>query len=173
MTDQSPHTVAALLKMYLRELPEPLAPKEICESLKTLNFDDNDFETIRRVVAETMNRLNIAVLLHISHFLKLVSQHSSQNKMDSQNLAVVFAPNMLGHQHLDISSRMMDLFIRNYDDIWGSFDLKSFLAQYYATSENSGHQEQYEYEKEQSDESDNPFEEYQDEKNTAESTPIE
>ncbi|EDV45259.2 uncharacterized protein LOC6555823 isoform X2 [Drosophila erecta] len=107
--DTCPHDVATLLKEFLRDLPEPL----LCNTLY-LTFLKTQRIRNRRLQLEAISHL--IRLLPIPHrdtlyvllvFLAKVAAHSDDiwstdgccltlgNKMDSNNLATVFAPNIL------------------------------------------------------------------------------
>ncbi|XP_045079350.1 rho GTPase-activating protein 22-like [Coregonus clupeaformis] len=93
------HTVASLLKLYLRELPEPVVPfNKYTEFLSTAQLlakdqEEGIFELGRQV--KTLPQVNYNLLKYICRFLDEVQSHSSQNKMSVQNLATVFGPNIL------------------------------------------------------------------------------
>ncbi|KAH8272474.1 hypothetical protein KR044_007727 [Drosophila immigrans] len=104
-----PHDVATLLKEYLRDLPEPL----LCNKLYTTFLETQRIRN-RRLQLEAISHL-VKLLpnvhrdtLHvILRFLGNVAAHCDDifssdgtiqitgNKMDSHNLATVFAPNIL------------------------------------------------------------------------------
>ncbi|XP_017126199.1 uncharacterized protein LOC108145327 isoform X2 [Drosophila elegans] len=107
--DTCPHDVATLLKEYLRDLPEPL----LCDRLYSTFLKTQRIRN-RRLQLEAISHL--IRLLPIPHrdtlyvlliFLAKVAAHSDDlcntdgsclmtgNKMDSNNLATVFAPNIL------------------------------------------------------------------------------
>uniref|UniRef100_A0AAY5EP00 Rho GTPase-activating protein 24 n=1 Tax=Electrophorus electricus TaxID=8005 RepID=A0AAY5EP00_ELEEL len=78
------HTVASLLKLYLRELPEPVIPFSKYEDFLTcaqLLLKDEEFGP--------PSTINLLI------FLDEVQSHSNENKMSVQNLATVFGPNIL------------------------------------------------------------------------------
>ncbi|XP_045067358.1 rho GTPase-activating protein 22-like isoform X1 [Coregonus clupeaformis] len=93
------HTVASLLKLYLRELPEPVVPfNKYTEFLSTAQLlakdqEEGILELGRQV--KTLPQVNYNLLRYICRFLDEVQSHSSQNKMSVQNLATVFGPNIL------------------------------------------------------------------------------
>ncbi|XP_065723467.2 uncharacterized protein RhoGAP102A isoform X2 [Drosophila suzukii] len=108
-----PHDVATLLKEFLRDLPEPL----LCDSLYSTFLKTQRIRN-RRLQLEAISHL--IRLLPIPHrdtlyvllvFLAKVAAHSDDicstdgnclmfgNKMDSNNLATVFAPNILRSTH--------------------------------------------------------------------------
>ncbi|XP_063334406.1 rho GTPase-activating protein 24 isoform X2 [Pelmatolapia mariae] len=93
------HTVASLLKLYLRELPEPVIPfqkyDEFLSYAKLLGKDDEmGMKELRRLV-ESLPPVNYNLLKYICRFLDEVQSYSGVNKMSVQNLATVFGPNIL------------------------------------------------------------------------------
>lgn len=99
------HTVAGLLKLYLRELPEPLFTYEHYDkwvSATTSNTDSNDTEAetgpqieALRSVIEQLPKENRDNLSHLIRFLHLVARHSNSNKMTASNLAITMAPSLI------------------------------------------------------------------------------
>uniref|UniRef100_A0A8C2FSR2 Rho GTPase activating protein 22 n=1 Tax=Cyprinus carpio TaxID=7962 RepID=A0A8C2FSR2_CYPCA len=93
------HTVASLLKLYLRELPEPVIPFNKYEDFLTcaqLLLKDEEVglsELVNQV--NTLPQANYNLLKYICKFLDEVQSHSNENKMSVQNLATVFGPNIL------------------------------------------------------------------------------
>ncbi|XP_001339010.2 rho GTPase-activating protein 24 isoform X1 [Danio rerio] len=93
------HTVASLLKLYLRELPEPVIPfskyEEFLACTKLLSKDQEaGMKELRRQV-EALPVVNYNLLKYICKFLDEVQSYSGVNKMSVQNLATVFGPNIL------------------------------------------------------------------------------
>ncbi|XP_053243864.1 rho GTPase-activating protein 22 isoform X1 [Podarcis raffonei] len=96
------HTVASLLKLYLRELPEPVIPFAryedflSCGQLLSKDKGEGTQELARHV--RSLPQANYNLLKYICKFLDEVQSHSSHNKMSVQNLATVFGPNILRPQ---------------------------------------------------------------------------
>uniref|UniRef100_UPI00358F5EB6 rho GTPase-activating protein 22 n=1 Tax=Myxine glutinosa TaxID=7769 RepID=UPI00358F5EB6 len=93
------HTVTSLLKLYLRELPEPLVPFRDYQaflSCATLLEKDNE-KGMKELASLVLNlpSANFFLLKYICSFLDEVQSHSSVNKMSAHNLATVFGPNIL------------------------------------------------------------------------------
>ncbi|XP_062269130.1 rho GTPase-activating protein 24 isoform X4 [Platichthys flesus] len=97
--DTDVHTVASLLKLYLRELPEPVVPfqkyEDFLASCKLLGKDDEMGMNELRRLLESLPQVNFNLLKYICRFLDEVQSYSGVNKMSVQNLATVFGPNIL------------------------------------------------------------------------------
>ncbi|XP_048361834.1 rho GTPase-activating protein 22 [Sphaerodactylus townsendi] len=93
------HTVASVLKLYLRELPEPVVPFAryedflSCGQLLCKDRGEGTQELARQV--RNLPQANYNLLKYTCKFLDEVQSHSSFNKMSVQNLATVFGPNIL------------------------------------------------------------------------------
>ncbi|KAM7374012.1 hypothetical protein PAMP_006690 [Pampus punctatissimus] len=104
------HTVASLLKLYLRQLPEPLVPYRryqdflIC-SQKLSSDRSLGLGELRNLLHE-LPVANFNLLNFICQFLNEVQSYSSSNKMSGQNLATVFGPNILRAKAEDPQSIM-------------------------------------------------------------------
>ncbi|XP_033016567.1 rho GTPase-activating protein 24 isoform X1 [Lacerta agilis] len=93
------HTVASLLKLYLRELPEPVIPyakyEDFLSCAKLLSKEEETGlnELVKQV--KSLPPVNFNLLKYICRFLDEVQSYSGVNKMSVQNLATVFGPNIL------------------------------------------------------------------------------
>ncbi|XP_006018141.1 rho GTPase-activating protein 24 isoform X5 [Alligator sinensis] len=93
------HTVASLLKLYLRELPEPVIPyakhEDFLSCAKLLSKEEEMGlkELVKQV--QSLPPVNFNLLKYICRFLDEVQSYSGVNKMSVQNLATVFGPNIL------------------------------------------------------------------------------
>ncbi|XP_060939189.1 rho GTPase-activating protein 11A isoform X1 [Limanda limanda] len=92
-----PCDVAGLVKQFFRELPEPLLPAELQEAfLKAQQLpSEEDRTSATMLLSCVLPDRNLAVLRHFFDFLHNVSLRSAENKMDSSNLSVILAPNLL------------------------------------------------------------------------------
>uniref|UniRef100_A0AAQ4QD23 Rho GTPase activating protein 24 n=1 Tax=Gasterosteus aculeatus aculeatus TaxID=481459 RepID=A0AAQ4QD23_GASAC len=93
------HTVASLLKLYLRELPEPVVPfhkfEDFLACTKLLGKDDEMGLKELQQLVNNLPPVNFNLLKYICRFLDEVQSYSGVNKMSVQNLATVFGPNIL------------------------------------------------------------------------------
>ncbi|XP_046873457.1 rho GTPase-activating protein 24 isoform X2 [Hypomesus transpacificus] len=93
------HTVASLLKLYLRELPEPLVPFSRYQDFllcgKKLSSERTQGLVELRCLLHELPVANFNLLHYICQFLNEVQTFSCSNKMSTQNLATVFGPNIL------------------------------------------------------------------------------
>ncbi|KAK2826189.1 hypothetical protein Q5P01_020403 [Channa striata] len=92
-----PCDVAGLVKQFFRELPEPVFPIELQEALikaQQLSSEEERASATLLLSCILPDR-NLSVLRHFFDFLHNVSKRSSENKMDSSNLSVILAPNLL------------------------------------------------------------------------------
>ncbi|XP_019940470.2 rho GTPase-activating protein 11A isoform X1 [Paralichthys olivaceus] len=92
-----PCDVAGLVKQFFRELPEPVLPTELQEAfLKAQQLPTAEDRTSATLLLScVLPDRNLSVLRHFFDFLHNVSQRSAENKMDSSNLSVILAPNLL------------------------------------------------------------------------------
>ncbi|KAJ8259701.1 hypothetical protein GJAV_G00172420 [Gymnothorax javanicus] len=94
-----PTVPASLLKLWYRELEEPLIPMNYYQQCMC-SYEDP--EMALRVV-QSLPELNYLVLCYFIHFLQVFAQpvNVSKTKMDVNNLAMVMAPNCLRCQSDD------------------------------------------------------------------------
>uniref|UniRef100_A0A914WJT5 Rho GTPase-activating protein 39 n=1 Tax=Plectus sambesii TaxID=2011161 RepID=A0A914WJT5_9BILA len=96
---RDPHVPASLLKLWYRELAEPLVPHRFYD--RSLQVSDDPIEACRLV--EKMPTINRLVLAYLIRFLQVFirPENIKETKMDSSNLAMVMAPNCLRCQSDD------------------------------------------------------------------------
>lgn len=95
---QDPHVIGSILKLYLRELPEPLLTYKLYKDfVEAAEHGGTEMER-NAILKTTLAKLpveNYKNLRYLTKFLALVCQNAAYNKMNSQNLAIVMSPNML------------------------------------------------------------------------------
>lgn len=87
-----PHVVCSLLKLWLREMADPILPAKLTDEI--LDASD-DFEKSIKVV-EKLPVSSQSTLLHLIRFLQTfaVEEVILKTRMDGANLAMVMAPNL-------------------------------------------------------------------------------
>ncbi|NWX99208.1 RHGBA protein, partial [Nothoprocta ornata] len=90
-----PCDVAGLLKQFFRELPEPILPTYLQEGLFKAQQLGSEKKTATVLLSCLMADRTIEALRYFFSFLRTVSLRCHENRMDSSNLAVIFAPNLL------------------------------------------------------------------------------
>ncbi|XP_015720362.1 rho GTPase-activating protein 11A isoform X2 [Coturnix japonica] len=90
-----PCDVAGLLKQFFRELPEPILSPHLQDGLLKAQQLANGKKAATMLLSCLMTDRTIEALRYFFNFLRTVSLRSNENRMDSSNLAVIFAPNLL------------------------------------------------------------------------------
>ncbi|XP_075558631.1 uncharacterized protein LOC142590420 [Dermacentor variabilis] len=106
--ERDPHTVASVLKLYLRELPEPLMTFALYEEwMKAASVPDASarLQALWQVV-NNLPQANHDNLRYVVKFLARLVGHREQNKMSSQNIAIVIAPNLVWPKEENQSQHM-------------------------------------------------------------------
>ncbi|KAI0244787.1 hypothetical protein L0F63_002616, partial [Massospora cicadina] len=92
------HVAATLLKMFTRDLREPIFPESSYGSLPKLSQMDSDEQRVEYIRSHVMPLLplpNQVLLSYLCKSLSKIAQHQHLNKMDSLNLSLVWTPNLL------------------------------------------------------------------------------
>nr|XP_034334113.1 rho GTPase-activating protein 8 isoform X14 [Crassostrea gigas] len=91
------HIPAVALKIFLRDLQEPLLTFDLYQPILRLHTveDERKVAEVRRMLHEELPEDNYQILKFIVQLLTEVVDHSAMNKMNSSNLAIVFGPNLL------------------------------------------------------------------------------
>uniref|UniRef100_A0A671S832 SLIT-ROBO Rho GTPase-activating protein 2 n=1 Tax=Sinocyclocheilus anshuiensis TaxID=1608454 RepID=A0A671S832_9TELE len=91
------NSVAGVLKMYFRNLDNPLFPKEKFNDLIACVRTESLYEralSIRKILT-TAPRPTLVVMRYLFAFLNHLSQYSDENMMDPGNLAICFGPTLM------------------------------------------------------------------------------
>ncbi|KAJ3827235.1 Rho GTPase activation protein [Lentinula raphanica] len=92
------NNVTSVLKLWLRELPEPLMTFNLQHGfIEAAKIENDRLRHIR--LHERVNDLpdpNYATLKYLLGHLHRINQHASENSMTNQNLAIVFGPTLFG-----------------------------------------------------------------------------
>jgi ABC-type uncharacterized transport system permease subunit len=132
-TIEDPHAVAALLKSFIRQLPEPLFTFDLYEAfIQTQLAMGNTMPvwlSLTQKLIGTLPAVNQRVIKVLFSLLVEIASHSNVNLMTPSNLAIVIAPNvfksrnenlLLVMQHTPILNTIVKNMIENYSFIWDS-----------------------------------------------------
>ncbi|KAJ3091419.1 hypothetical protein HK100_007180, partial [Physocladia obscura] len=84
------HIVASVFKQWIRDIPDGVVPKKYFQSF----LDCGGSSSKLQLVFQTLPPANQSFLIHLLEFLIKVAFHSAENLMSTQNLVIVFAPNV-------------------------------------------------------------------------------
>ncbi|XP_019957640.1 rho GTPase-activating protein 6 isoform X2 [Paralichthys olivaceus] len=108
--EHSVHDVAALLKEFLRDMPDPLLTKELYTAfINTTLLDPDEQQNVAQLLVYLLPACNSDTFHRLLNFLSTVAAHAHDrqdkdgqeitgNKMTSLNLATIFGPNLLHKQ---------------------------------------------------------------------------
>ncbi|KAM6935018.1 rho GTPase-activating protein 6 [Xenentodon cancila] len=108
--EQSIHNVAALLKEFLRDMPDPLLTRELYTAfINSMSLDYSDQQSAIQLLIFLLPPCNSDTLQRLLGLLSTVSTHAEDcldsegqevtgNRMTSRNLATIFGPNLLRKQ---------------------------------------------------------------------------
>ncbi|KAI8067615.1 Rho GTPase activation protein [Gilbertella persicaria] len=112
-TQPDPHAVGTLLKMYLRELPEPIIPHELVDEYELqCTMDTPQAYANIRLINSRLPLHHFCLLQRLCQHLKRVVDHAYENRMSVSNLAVIFLPT------LNMSRALFHGMIEHYEDIF-------------------------------------------------------
>ncbi|KAJ1934459.1 Rho-type gtpase-activating protein, partial [Kickxella alabastrina] len=104
-------SVTSVLKQYFRDLPNPLMTSDTYHLwVQAANIGSAE-ERIKvyRTISDSMPRTHSETLRFLMSHLKLVADNQAENKMTTNNLSVVFAPNILHMGKNDVLQEMANM----------------------------------------------------------------
>jgi len=107
-TVDDPHVVAGLLKLFLREMAEPLFPFDMYTRLiNAYKSEGNAIQNISAVM-DDLPTTNKALLKSLLELTTYIEKNASVNQMTSSNLSIVFAPNIIRAPQETMQQAIMD-----------------------------------------------------------------
>ncbi|EGC33978.1 hypothetical protein DICPUDRAFT_153891 [Dictyostelium purpureum] len=91
---QNIHTTAGALKLYIREQNEPLVPHEFFSNFITLLGDNGVSSNSMIQLMTKVTPENLKIIKRVLRVLIIMARHSQINKMDANNMGIVFGPNI-------------------------------------------------------------------------------
>ncbi|XP_063681404.1 rho GTPase-activating protein 24-like isoform X3 [Bolinopsis microptera] len=107
------HTIGSLLKLYLRSLPDSVIPSSLYEDFVAiiLTYELNQQEGLNEL-RYLINRIPCSAyncIRRLCEFLFKVQTYSDSNRMDLNNLAIVFSPTILKNNSGNLDLEMRDI----------------------------------------------------------------
>jgi len=91
LNNVNPHAAAGTLKMFFRELPEPLLTFDCYKLLINAPLDVQSMKTLLQNIPQPNQKL----MKYLSNFVCSIASYENVNKMGLSNLAIVFGPNLI------------------------------------------------------------------------------
>uniref|UniRef100_A0A8D0GR22 Rho GTPase activating protein 9 n=1 Tax=Sphenodon punctatus TaxID=8508 RepID=A0A8D0GR22_SPHPU len=91
------HVLTGALKLFFRELPEPLVPYALFEKfIAVIKLPDYEEKVARLAeLVQSLPKPNQDTLCYMLAHLRRVMEHSDVNRMTTQNIGIVFGPTLL------------------------------------------------------------------------------
>lgn len=128
LNDYDVHTIASLLKAYIRELPIPLIPPETYDSMNEYFAQPSDEDIAYFLKKNFISKMSDQSTLLLDRLLSLLSkvlENGDVNKMTARNLSVVWAPNLIRPsnpeeeiKYLKVAQSMVEFMITHYEDFF-------------------------------------------------------
>ncbi|KAG0021009.1 hypothetical protein BGZ80_003214 [Entomortierella chlamydospora] len=104
------HISAVLLKLFLRELPDPIFPVTVFEKMHQQRHEDQKEitvgEFIKTDIIPQLAHNNLVLTMEVFRLLKMVADRHESNKMTASNLAIVLTPNLVRHNDVMLEIAM-------------------------------------------------------------------
>uniref|UniRef100_F6ZCY4 Rho-GAP domain-containing protein n=1 Tax=Ciona intestinalis TaxID=7719 RepID=F6ZCY4_CIOIN len=123
LSKYEPHTVAGVLKSYLRELPDHILTQQCSvkfEEAATKHSKQEKIQGFRDLLSKLPDCNRILVSWLILHFDQII-RHEQQSKMTIQNISIVLSPT------LHISHRVLNVFFSYCKDIFSGVERKKLI----------------------------------------------
>ncbi|EFA85026.1 RhoGAP domain-containing protein [Heterostelium album PN500] len=151
--DDNPHLVTGLLKIFLRELPEPICTADLYDLFLASSDQITKCQSFD-MIKKTLSMLppnNKQLFQHLCHFLTFVAANSHVNLMNHSNLGRIFGPNLfwkkevgqLDMNQLQATSEKVNVLAENlithYNDLFEEPTPTAFSGRLYLQSKMLGH----------------------------------
>ena len=121
------HVIASTLKMYLRELPEPILTSTLYNDwIECMRYPSEQRLEVIQKILKKLPEANRDNLTYLMQFLAKLPQHP-ENKMTPSNIAIVIAPNLLWQGTTEMDQNMsncstlnmiVEFFINNVNELF-------------------------------------------------------
>ncbi|XP_029553612.1 rho GTPase-activating protein 27 isoform X1 [Salmo trutta] len=124
------HVITGALKLFFRELPEPLFPfshfSRFIQAIRTVEYHLK--VSYMRELVESLPRPNHDTMELLFSHLRKVIEYGEENRMTVQNVAIVFGPTLLRPEmesanitmHMVFQNQIVELILKQYEYIFHS-----------------------------------------------------
>lgn len=123
------HVCSGILKLFMRELTDPLMTFELYPKFLKTSTMDNESTKIKylKEVLKELPKYNYTLLKEILHLFYLIEQKKEINKMTCINLAVVLCPSILYPEEpnpltmvddIEKCNRVLEIMISNFSELF-------------------------------------------------------
>mmetsp|Transcript_14683 Transcript_14683/g.41773 ORF Transcript_14683/g.41773 Transcript_14683/m.41773 type:complete len:908 (-) Transcript_14683:200-2923(-) len=124
-----PHCVSGCLKLFLRELTDPVCTFELYDcflAASSVSVRESRISCLRKVI-ELLPPGNFRLLKLFCGLLKKIHDHAAVNMMKASNLSIVFSPTLLRAENeteqtmvsdMNTSNMLVEQFIVDYEEIF-------------------------------------------------------
>lgn len=130
-TSLDEHVCTGTIKLFLRELPQPLLTFELYSKFVAAADNEDDASKVKAVkgVLSDLPKPNLALLKRLLALMVLIERNKEVNKMTASNLAVVLCPSILYPEvpdpltmvdDIQRANRVMSIFITHYTEVFGT-----------------------------------------------------
>uniref|UniRef100_A0A7N8YB23 RalA binding protein 1 n=1 Tax=Mastacembelus armatus TaxID=205130 RepID=A0A7N8YB23_9TELE len=120
LEEYDPHTVASLLKQYLRELPENLLSRELVQRFEDVCGRQTEAEKVtefQRLLSEVSPESRLLLTWLVTHMDHVIAREAD-TKMNIQNISIVLNPT------IQIGNRVLYVFFTHVRELFGDVVLK-------------------------------------------------
>ncbi|XP_034559656.1 ralA-binding protein 1 [Notolabrus celidotus] len=123
LEEYDPHTVASLLKQYLRELPENLLGRDLVQRFEDACGRQVEAEKVtefQRLLAEVPSESHLVLSWLVTHMDHVIDREAD-TKMNIQNISIVLNPT------IQIGNRVLYMFFTHVKELFGDVVLKQVV----------------------------------------------
>eukprot|EP00339_Tiarina_fusa_P002662 CAMPEP_0117012312 /NCGR_PEP_ID=MMETSP0472-20121206/10391_1 /TAXON_ID=693140 ORGANISM="Tiarina fusus, Strain LIS" /NCGR_SAMPLE_ID=MMETSP0472 /ASSEMBLY_ACC=CAM_ASM_000603 /LENGTH=299 /DNA_ID=CAMNT_0004715353 /DNA_START=254 /DNA_END=1153 /DNA_ORIENTATION=+ len=129
LTKYNIHAICGVLKLWFRELPEPLMPFSLYDKIVHLERENPD-DKLEQYTTDIMPNLGETrpTLEYLIRFLRQMCENSAANKMSASNASIVFGPTLVRAKVETIETTLnspivnssVQVLIENFDHLFGT-----------------------------------------------------
>ncbi|XP_054624793.1 ralA-binding protein 1 [Dunckerocampus dactyliophorus] len=123
LEEYDPHTVASLLKQYLRELPENLLGRDLAQRFEDAcgrQAEADKVAEFQRLMAEVAHESRLLLGWLVTHMDHVIAREAD-TKMNIQNISIVLNPT------IQIGNRVLYMFFTHVKDLFGDVVLRQVV----------------------------------------------